>query len=434
VTLLLGQNILECTTDAIVNAANSGLYPGSGLCGQIFEAAGHAELTKACRALRGCQVGSSVVTPGFRLRPFIIHAVGPDCRVRQQLGRRQELLASAYRSILAHAGTCQPPIRTIALCCLCAGIYQCGHYEANEVAMNTVKEWLSDPNPHPELEHVYFAVSGEYACETFRWSFPRIFPGARICPGPVGCFKRYLPRAVPPPPQPEVLQIARGGRDEALATFKCPHCHDTHDVESPLWVVLTCPNGECDIAWEVVANGLTASLRRALLAVSDAPDPADAALQVIGVFRQALGARRPPTSGDDPRILDRLVQADKLWAYMQRPIDSAFRVHGGTACVHGELMHAPDAGPFCRFPRKVPKRRTEPDSRDAVERMCRSFAVQQSRRAGSPASLASAPSATWPWESERHRDAPPEGLTVDDRLPWRGPEFRVSPPKDPEGQ
>ena len=66
-------------THAIVNAANSRLTPGGGVCGAIFAAAGRG-LAEACAALGGCPTGDARATPGFALPArWIIHAVGPVC-------------------------------------------------------------------------------------------------------------------------------------------------------------------------------------------------------------------------------------------------------------------------------------------------------------------------------------------------------------------
>ena len=53
------QNIIELETDAIVNAANSNLVQGSGVCGAIFDGAGAYEMRKACSVYGSCKTGSA---------------------------------------------------------------------------------------------------------------------------------------------------------------------------------------------------------------------------------------------------------------------------------------------------------------------------------------------------------------------------------------
>ena len=70
-------DITTLDVDAIVNAANSALAPGGGLCGAIHRAAG-PELAEACARLGGCETGEAKITPGFNLKArHVIHAVGP---------------------------------------------------------------------------------------------------------------------------------------------------------------------------------------------------------------------------------------------------------------------------------------------------------------------------------------------------------------------
>ena len=69
-------SITDLATDAIVNAANEGLWAGGGVCGAIFRAAGHDRLQEACNKIGHCDTGSAVITPGFRLKAkYVIHAV-----------------------------------------------------------------------------------------------------------------------------------------------------------------------------------------------------------------------------------------------------------------------------------------------------------------------------------------------------------------------
>jgi len=89
------NSITDLETDAIVNAANDGLWAGSGVCGAIFAAAGKRKLEEACKKIGHCDTGSAVITPGFDLKAtYIIHAVGPIW----ESGKRDEskLLYGAY--------------------------------------------------------------------------------------------------------------------------------------------------------------------------------------------------------------------------------------------------------------------------------------------------------------------------------------------------
>lgn len=78
---LINASCADQTADAVVNAANSGLRAGGGICGVIFSKAGMKELTAACsRYETPLKDGSVVITPAFNMKNVkaIIHAVGPD--------------------------------------------------------------------------------------------------------------------------------------------------------------------------------------------------------------------------------------------------------------------------------------------------------------------------------------------------------------------
>ena len=96
-------SITDLNTDAIVNAANDGLWAGSGVCGAIFDAAGYTLLKKACDEIGHCDTGSAVITPGFNSKAkYIIHAVGPIWRGGDN--NEPQLLYSAYHKALELAG------------------------------------------------------------------------------------------------------------------------------------------------------------------------------------------------------------------------------------------------------------------------------------------------------------------------------------------
>ncbi len=81
---LLNASCADLTVDAVVNAANSRLWEGGGICGVIFAKAGRAELTAACSQYETpLKDGEAVITPAFQMKnaKFIIHAVGPNFAV-----------------------------------------------------------------------------------------------------------------------------------------------------------------------------------------------------------------------------------------------------------------------------------------------------------------------------------------------------------------
>ena len=78
---LINASCAEQKVDAVVNAANNGLWAGGGICGVIFKKAGLSELTSACSKYKTpLKDGTAVITPAFKMTntKHIIHAVGPD--------------------------------------------------------------------------------------------------------------------------------------------------------------------------------------------------------------------------------------------------------------------------------------------------------------------------------------------------------------------
>ena len=122
--------------DAIVNAANTSLARGGGVCGAIFAAAGH-DLDDACAALGGCATGDAKATPGFALPArFVIHAVGPVWHGGD--AGEPDLLASAYRRSLEVAD--EIGARSVAFPAISTGIFGYPLDAATDVAVRTVRD------------------------------------------------------------------------------------------------------------------------------------------------------------------------------------------------------------------------------------------------------------------------------------------------------
>lgn len=60
---IVRQDITKMKVDAIVNAANTDLKMGGGVCGAIFRAAGEDELQAACDKLAPIKTGEATITP-----------------------------------------------------------------------------------------------------------------------------------------------------------------------------------------------------------------------------------------------------------------------------------------------------------------------------------------------------------------------------------
>jgi len=154
-------------TEAIVNAANTGLRGGGGVDGAIHRAGG-PQIMEECRKIGGCPTGEARITRGGRLKAkYVIHAVGPV----YSGGKHGEaaLLASAYRSSLKLAS--QDGIKSLAFPSLSTGAYGYPLEEAASVALNTAIEYLKE---HPEIDLVRFVLFGQAAHETYQMVLERI--------------------------------------------------------------------------------------------------------------------------------------------------------------------------------------------------------------------------------------------------------------------
>jgi O-acetyl-ADP-ribose deacetylase len=122
-------------TDAIVNAANTALARGGGVCGAIFAAAGPG-LDEACAAVGGCPTGDARATEGFALPArWIVHAVGPVWHGGDR--GEPELLASAYRRALEVAG--EVGARSVAFPAISTGIFGYPLEPATAIAVTTAR-------------------------------------------------------------------------------------------------------------------------------------------------------------------------------------------------------------------------------------------------------------------------------------------------------
>lgn len=136
---IIRQDLTKMEVNAIVNAANTQLQQGGGVCGAIFAAAGAERLQAECNTLAPCPVGQAVLTQGYALpADFIIHTAGP---VWQGGNHNEEaLLRSCYHSSLTLAQA--RGLDSIAFPLISSGIYGYPKDLALQVATKAIGEFL----------------------------------------------------------------------------------------------------------------------------------------------------------------------------------------------------------------------------------------------------------------------------------------------------
>jgi len=137
---IIHNDITTMNVDAIVNAANTKLQEGGGVCGAIFSAAGAERLQAVCNNHAPIQTGDAVITSGFALpAKYIIHTAGPLYRDGKH--GEENLLRSCYINSLDLAKKYE--CKSIAFPLISSGIYGYPKDEALNVATSAINEWLS---------------------------------------------------------------------------------------------------------------------------------------------------------------------------------------------------------------------------------------------------------------------------------------------------
>lgn len=138
---IVKKGITDMEVDVIVNAANSGLRAGGGVCGAIFRDAGKRDMQAACDAIGYCSEGSAVITPGFALKAkYVIHTVGPQWKDGGY--GKVGALASCYTTSIDLA--VENGCKSIAFPLISSGIYGWPKEEAWRVAIKACLDKLAE--------------------------------------------------------------------------------------------------------------------------------------------------------------------------------------------------------------------------------------------------------------------------------------------------
>ena len=170
VKIIMGDITVQ-ETEAIVNAANSGLMGGGGVDGAIHRTGG-PQILAECKEIRARQgtlpTGRAVITSGGRLKArYVIHTVGPVWSGGSR--GEDELLRSAYHSSLSLAR--EHGIRSVSFPSVSTGIYSFPVARAARIALREVRDFIKS---YPGFEEVRFVLFSTTVLNDFESAWAEI--------------------------------------------------------------------------------------------------------------------------------------------------------------------------------------------------------------------------------------------------------------------
>ena len=173
-------DITDETTDAIVNAANSGLLGGGGVDGAIHQAAGPSLLGE-CRKIREQRgplpPGQAVTTSGADLKArYVIHTVGPVW----QGGKVNEpqILESCYCNSIEQANI--KSCTSVSFPSISTGAFGYPVVPAAQIALRAIADLLHEPRSVKLVRFVLFDLRTYKAYAAAAEELSRDFPHYKI--------------------------------------------------------------------------------------------------------------------------------------------------------------------------------------------------------------------------------------------------------------
>lgn len=144
-------DITRLQVDAIVNAANSAMLgcmqPLHDCIDNAIHTAAGVQLRLECNSImqrlgREAQTSETIITKGYNLPArYVIHTVGPIIPNGVPTRGQEVQLANCYRHCLELAD--EHHLESIAFCCISTGVFMFPQKRAAEIAVSSVKAWLS---------------------------------------------------------------------------------------------------------------------------------------------------------------------------------------------------------------------------------------------------------------------------------------------------
>ena len=158
-------DITRLKVDAIVNAANSQMlgcfHPLHKCIDNAIHSAAGVQLREECYQLMLQQgheepTGQAKITKAYNLPcRYVIHTVGPIIPTSIPTSLQKEQLVSCYHSIMQL--TDENHLESLAFCCISTGEFRFPNQTAAEIAVRTVKDYLTE-HPDSSVKQVVFNV------------------------------------------------------------------------------------------------------------------------------------------------------------------------------------------------------------------------------------------------------------------------------------
>jgi O-acetyl-ADP-ribose deacetylase len=153
IEVVIGNIIKQPDMEAIVNSANANLRMGSGVAGAIHTAAG-PRLEEYCQPFAPLELGSALITPGFKLpNRWIIHV-----RAAHYINNTEpeRYLAFAISSVLNTAN--ENGIKNLALPAIGTGVFKFPIPVATKITAESLFRYTGE---NSSIELVRICVTGE---------------------------------------------------------------------------------------------------------------------------------------------------------------------------------------------------------------------------------------------------------------------------------
>ena len=164
---LIVGDIIQQTTDAIVNAANSRLIHGGGVAGAIVRKGGMSIQLESFKKAP-VPVGQAVITGAGKLKcKYVIHAVGP----RMGEGDEDEKLKNATLNCLRVAE--ENTLSSITFCAISTGIFG---YPMDRCANIMLANTFNHLKGQTGLKEVVFCLYDQKAYDIFTDTLQKLTP------------------------------------------------------------------------------------------------------------------------------------------------------------------------------------------------------------------------------------------------------------------